>query len=141
MFTTYYLLSLVGVSVLMAVIDIDLGHSLEFTLVLAAALGVSSKFVQENSRAPTLQEKRRLSLYCTGIAMLFSMLSMFVFLPVFVGLEEAKMVWLMLVELPFVVWLVILGFSLGVIYLILNMVFGWFARKTLASWKAKGKLA
>lgn len=141
MFIVYYAVALVSINIVLNIIDVDLGLALELLLVFSAASCASTKFVQDQSRAPTITEKRQLSVICTVASLLISALHIGILMLVMGGYEDAQALLEILNELPFLLVLIVMVAGLLLNYLMLNLAFGWFARSTLSKLKAKGKLA
>jgi hypothetical protein len=140
MYAGYYLLCAACLAVVLVITNVQLSYSLELSMVLAASMGLATRFVKENSRVPSLQEKRKLGLACMLASAVLSVLLTTVSVLFFSESGQAGENLAALLDLPAFVWLLVLAFSMGLNYLILNLSLGWFARKTEASWKAKGRL-
>jgi hypothetical protein len=140
MYVAYYMLCVVCLTAVLAITSVQLSYSLELSMVLASSLGLSTKFVKENSRVPSLQEKRKLSLACMFASLVLSLLLTSISVLFFSESGQAGEHLSALLALPAFLWLLALIFSMGMNYLILNLSLGWFARKTEASWRAKGIL-
>ena len=141
MYAGYYMLCVVCLVALLAVTGVQLSYSLELSMVLASSMGLSTRFVKENSRAPSIQERRKLSLFCMFVSMVLSVLVTSVSVFFFSGEGQAGEHLSAFLALPAFVWVAAFVFSMGINYLILNISLGWLARKTEASWRAKGKLS
>jgi hypothetical protein len=140
-YTGYYMLCVLCLALVLAITGIQLSYSLELSIVLASSMGLSTRFVKENSRAPTVQEKRKLSLACVCASAVLSVLLTSFSVLLFSESGQAGENLSAFLALPAFVWLLAFAFGMGINYLILNLSLGWFARKTEASWRSRGKLA
>ncbi len=136
-YVAYYMLCAVLLVAVLAISGMQLSYSLELSMVLASSLGLSSRFVKENSRAPSLQERRKLSLACMFASMVLSVLLSSVAILFFSGPGQVGENLSAFFALPAFIWFAAFVFSMGINYLTLNLALGWFARKTEANLRAK----
>lgn len=129
LFTAYYAAGVALINILFHVFELDLGAAVNFALFFSAAYSVAVTFVKDTQRVPTLEEKRKLSIACILSSTAVSVLYLFVALPLIVGMEDANILYSALWEVSILVWITLTGLLIGVQYLILHFIFGWFARK------------
>lgn len=97
---------------------------------VGAGSGTASLFVREQRRAPEPLEKRNLALGCVGVTLLISTVMTLSLVVGNVGLIQAPSALASAFSaLSPLAWLAALVLIAGIYYGILNLFFGWFARR------------
>lgn len=137
LFAFYYLLATLCIALVLLFGDVKFGFSLEMVMLISASIGVASKFVKENDRVPSVQEKRKLSLACMLLSSGWYLLVMFVIVPLLIEGRDVVDVFSNQLLFPMLLWLPLLIGSMVISYIFLNIVFGWCALKVYLAMKAK----
>ncbi|WP_212746463.1 ABZJ_00895 family protein [Limnobacter alexandrii] len=137
LFATYYFFATLCVALVLLLSDVKFGFSLEMIMLISASMGVVSKFVKENDRVPSIQEKRRLSLACMLVSTGWYLLVVFVIVPLLIESRDVSDVYSDQLIFPLLLWLPLLIGGMVVSYIALNIVFGWCACKVHLALRAK----
>lgn len=140
-FVAWYLACVIGFSLFGYFTEVEFPGSLRLIFVTSLGMGVATKFIGSEWRAPTKKEGRLLSVYCTlasiVIGLVCALLALY-FLGVladFTGLMLS-----MLAAMPYWLWIYYLFMDVLLPYIILAYMFGRFSQKTVKQWVAKGRL-
>jgi hypothetical protein len=127
------------VNVLVHGFDLDLGSGANLAMLFAAGYGTAIKFVTDNKRAPDAAEKRKLALGSLAIAWLLSIFAV-VLMVIGLGEDVSRELFEVLQKVPAVVWILIVSVITLLYYLLLNLMYGWGARRYAAKALARGAI-
>ena len=140
-FAAYYIACIVGLSLFIHFTEIDLGSSMRLVVVMSAGMGVATKFIDSEWRAPSKRERRLLSVYCTlasvVIGLVYALISLFL---LGVLADVTEFILSVLPDMPYWMWLFYLLVDVLLPYMMLMYLFGRFSEKTVKQWVEKGRL-
>jgi len=128
-FSGYYIVLMSALNILAHGFDIDLGSSADLGILIGSAYAAAIKFVTESGRAPSTREKRLLSLGCLFSSFVLSFSLALVVIPVAGGPEAMEELSELFSALSPIIWISIIVVIGLLYYFLLNMIFGWGARK------------
>jgi len=114
------------------IFDFDPGSGGNIGITIGASFYTSFKFVNEHKRAPNKYEKNYLVWGCLAILIIVSLLAAGLYISIVAGPEGFQELLDLYNELPGSIWI---GIYFGVtlfLYVLLNLSFGWQARKIAA---------
>lgn len=109
--------------------DIDLGSGANIAMLMGASIATSNQFVAINKRAPNKTEKNKLILGCLLSSVAISVAGVAILISVALGPQGLTEITSILPALSIQTWLIIISAVTAFYYLMLNLSFGWHAKK------------
>lgn len=133
LFAVIYVALMAAISLIVYFTGTSLGVIASLAYLIGAASGTASLFVREQQRAPETSEKHSLALGCVGVTFLISLITTLALVIGNVGLAQAPAAFASAFSaLSPLAWIVVLLLIAAIYYGILNLFFGWFARRQAA---------